>query len=103
MDQTQALDLLLQLHGKAGPAVEKLLPRSLNPKIKEQLETAMNPAESPPNPAQSASIRDAQSEVFHTDDNLDKGHDRDLCLGAQRMSQQQEGKCRSRCTLWPSS
>jgi hypothetical protein len=39
------------VHGKLGAAVEKLLPKDLNPKIKEQIEAATKPPGSPPLPA----------------------------------------------------
>ena len=87
----QASAFLLQLHGEAGPAVEKLLPRTLNPKIKEQLEAAMKPPKSLPCPSESASTVNLQSGNIKVDE-VDEGHDRELSLGAQSMYQQQGGE-----------
>ena len=42
---------MTQAYNKVGPAVEKLLPRDINPKIKEQIDAAIKPAGSPHVPA----------------------------------------------------
>jgi hypothetical protein len=41
---------ILQAHGKVGAAVDKLLPKDLNSKIREQIEAATKPPGSPPLP-----------------------------------------------------
>lgn len=41
----------MQAHKEVGAAVEKLLPKDLNPKIREQIEAATKPPGSPPLPA----------------------------------------------------
>ena len=46
----------MQAHKEVGAAVEKLLPKDLNPKIREQIGAAVKPPGSPPLPADQSRV-----------------------------------------------
>lgn len=59
----------MQVHNKVGAAAEKLLPRSLNPKIRQQIDEAIKPAEQGSEAPSSGQEAPAQSKVIAGDPN----------------------------------
>lgn len=80
---------------KVGPAGEKLLPRDLNPKIKEQIAAAVRPAESSfpaqsplptPDKADKAVAKSANGQMLQP-----RGHDELHTAASGQLCRQNEG------------